>query len=198
MENMTYIETAGQRCQLLLGMLDEAMQKEDWEKAASLIELNPEFIAFGLNRVYDRLPAEYKFSIPINCYTHHGCGTAAVRKYVRRARKLLPVERRIPAGLLALPEIVVYRAGAEPIDSAANRISWTTSLDVARWFFNRARLAGEERHIYKGIIRPKRVIWYTDDRQEKEILQYRGVRQITEIDPDTLARDHDQGRRAED
>ena len=37
MENMTYFEAAGERCRLLLDMLDEAMQKEVWEKAASLI-----------------------------------------------------------------------------------------------------------------------------------------------------------------
>ena len=50
----------------------------------------------------------------------------------------MPIEKRIPVEMIGLPEIEVYRAGVEPLDKAAYRISWTTSLDVARWFYDRA------------------------------------------------------------
>ena len=106
-----------------------------------------------------------------------------VRKYVRRARKYAPVEDRIPAGMIGLSEIEVYRAGAEPLDKAAHRISWTTSLDVAKWFYDRAAARSKpQRHIYKGVIKPEQIIWYTDGRQEKEVMQYNSVRNIVELE----------------
>ena len=106
-----------------------------------------------------------------------------VRKYVRQARKYAPIEERIPAEMIGLPEIEVYRAGAEPLDKAAYRISWTTSLDVAKWFHDRAvaRLQAQ-RHIYKGVIKPEKIIWYTDDRQEKEVMQYNSVKNVVELE----------------
>ena len=164
-------------------LLNNAIQNENWEKVASLIELYPDFMADGLARVYPLLPVEYKFSIPINCYMHHGYLMPAICKYVRQARKLLPVERRVPAELLTLPEVMIYRAGAEPIGQAANRISWTTSLNVAKWFYERARLIREHRRLYKGVIAPDRIIWYKDGRKEKEVIQYRGVKDIVELNP---------------
>ena len=106
-----------------------------------------------------------------------------VRKYVRQARKYAPIEERIPAEMIGLPEIEIYRAGAEPLDKAAYRISWTTSLDVAKWFHDRAvaRLQ-PQRHIYKGVIKPEKIIWYTDDRQEKEVMQYNSVKNVVELE----------------
>ena len=156
---------------------------EDWEKVASLIKLNPDIMAEGLELVYRRLPDQYKYSIPTSCYTHNGDRMPIVRKYVRQARKYAPIEERIPAEMIGLPEIEIYRAGAEPLNKAAYRISWTTSLDVAKWFHDRAvaRLQ-PQRHIYKGVIKPEKIIWYTDDRQEKEVMQYNGVRNVVELE----------------
>lgn len=37
-------------------------------------------------------------------------------------------------------------------------------------------------HIYKGIIKPEKIIWYTDGRQEKEVMQYNSVRNIVELE----------------
>ena len=106
-----------------------------------------------------------------------------VRKYVRQARKYAQIEERIPAEMIGLPEIEIYRAGAEPLDKAAYRISWTTSLDVAKCFHDRAvaRLQ-PQRHIYKGVIKPEKIICYTDDRQEKEVMQYNSVKNIVELE----------------
>ena len=106
-----------------------------------------------------------------------------VRKYVRQARKYAPIEKRIPVEMIGLPEIEVYRAGVEPLNKAAYRISWTTSLDVARWFYDRAAtFRWPQHHIYKGIIKPEKIIWYTDGRKEKEVMQYNSVRNIVELE----------------
>lgn len=130
--------TEEERFNLVAEEYFEAVEYEDWEKIASLIKLNPDIMAEGLELVYRRLPDQYKYSIPTSCYTHNGDRMPIVRKYVRQARKYAPIEERIPAEMIGLPEIEIYRAGAEPLDKAAYRISWTTSLDVAKWFHDRA------------------------------------------------------------
>lgn len=163
--------------------LDDAVKNNDWEKVSSLIILNPDIMEDGLKRVYPLLPDEYKFSIPTECQTHNGDRMPGVRKYVRQARKYVPIEKRIPIEMIGLPEIEVYRAGVEPLDKAAYRISWTTSLDVARWFYDRAAtFRWPQGHIYKGIIKPEKIIWYTDGRKEKEVMQYNSVRNIVELE----------------
>ena len=173
----------------LFSKLMDAVEVEDWDEAASLIKLNEVLMAPGLERVYHLLPDEYKFRIPVECYTHHGDHLPTVRKYVRQARKLLPMEKRLPPELLRLPAITVYRAGEEAPEEAVNRISWTTSPEVALWFYNRAKLIRRPRRLYRGTIIPERIIWYTDGRSEKEVMQYRGVKQIAEIDPDDVPRE---------
>lgn len=175
--------TAEERFNLLVDKYFEAIECENWEKVSDLIELNPDIMAEGLKLVYRRLPDKYKYSIPIQCYTHNGDRMPIVRKYVRQARKYAPIEERIPAEMIGLPEIEVYRAGEETLDKATYRISWTTSLDVAKWFYDRAVARSQpRRHIYKGVIKPEKIIWYTDDRQEKEVMQYNSVRNIVELE----------------
>ena len=171
--------TEEERFNLLSKMFFEAIKHEDWQKVSDLIELNPNIMAEGLELVYRRLPDKYKYSIPVHCYTHNGDRMPVVRKYVRQARKYAPVEARIPAGMIGLPEIEVYRAEEESLDKAAYRISWTTCLDVAKLFYDRAEARSQpRRHIYKGVIKPEQIIRYTNDRQGKEVMQYSGVRNI--------------------
>lgn len=175
--------TEKERYDLLMAKLIDAMRNSDWDTISSLITFNACIMAVGLEAVYRILPDEYKFSIPTECHTHNGDHIPTVRKYVRQARKYAPIEKRIPAEMIALPEIEMYRAGEESLDKAAYRISWTTSIDVAKWFYDRAvaRLQ-PQRHIYKGIIKPEKIIWYTDGRQEKEVMQYNSVRNIVELE----------------
>ena len=179
----TILLTEKERLKLLTDKLFESVRYKDWEKVSGLIEMNPDIMATGLEMVYLRLPDRYKYSIPVQCYTHNGDRMSTVRKYVRQARKYAPIEKRIPARMIGLTEIEVYRAGVESLDKAAYRISWTTSLDVARWFYNRAAAGAQpQRHIYKGIIKPEKIICYTDERQEKEVMQYNSVRKIVELE----------------
>ena len=177
------LSTEEERLNLLADEYFEAVEYEDWEKVASLIKLNPDIMAEGLELVYRRLPNQYKYSIPTSCYTHNGDRMPIVRKYVRQARRYAPIEKRIPAEMIGLPEVEIYRAGEEPIDKAAYRISWTTSLDIAKWFYDRAVARRHPQiHLYKGIIKPEKIIWYTDGRQEKEVMQYNNVRNIVALE----------------
>ena len=96
--------TEEERFNLVAEEYFEAVEYEDWEKVASLIKLNPDIMAEGLELVYRRLPDQYKYSIPTSCYTHNGDRMPIVRKYVRQARKYAPIEERIPAEMIGLPD----------------------------------------------------------------------------------------------
>lgn len=145
-------------------MFQNALTQKNWERVYGLIAFNPDYMALWLEMAYPLLPAEYKFRIPVKCYTHNGDSMPTVRKYVRQARKWMPLEKRLPAELASLPEITVYRASAESITEAANYISWT----------------------------------FTNDRQEKEIMQYRNIKNIEELDPAPIPCKTHQGQSSED
>ena len=54
------LSTEEERLNLLADEYFEAIEYEDWEKVASLIELNPDIMAEGLELIYRRLPDQYK------------------------------------------------------------------------------------------------------------------------------------------
>ncbi len=166
----------------LMGRLLDACAKRDWEEACSLVMLNPVIMGDGLNLIYNDLPDEQKFMLPVECYTHHGDRVPAVRKYVRQAKKYMPIEKRVPADLLQVAEITVYRAGEEELRKAEHRISWTTSLERAKWFYDRnVNYLRRPSHLYQATIRPEQIIWYTDERNEQEVMQYGSVANVMEL-----------------
>ena len=168
---------------IVMPRLIEADERHDWEKVCDLIMLTPEIMSAGLKYVYDHLPDDLKFTLPVECYAQNGDRMPVVRKYVRQARKYAPIEKRIPPELQKKSVVEIYRAGDEPIELAKYRISWTTDLKVAQWFYDRALLCEQSpRHLYKGSIKPNQIIWYIDDREEREIMQYGSVHDISEID----------------
>lgn len=170
-----------ERRELLMPKLAAAVREGKWETVEAILLWNPEMMEIGLIYAYKYLPDEYRFSIPTDCYTHVGDHFPTVRKYVRQAIKYAPIEKRIPASMIAMPEITVYRAGREPLDKARYRISWTDKPEKAKWFYERALYYGApECHLYRGVIRPEKIIRYTDDRNESEVMQYNSVRDIEE------------------
>lgn len=153
---------------------------EEWEKFVDLtlacFEVMPEAFTF-----YDRLPDNLKYNFAIDAYTHHGDSIPAVRQAVRTARRYGKPD--LPPEIAAAETITIYRAGEEPIDKAKYRISWTTDYDVAAFFFGEY-IHRHANHIYKGTIRTADIIAYVDDREEKEVMQYRKVFDISDITPD--------------
>ena len=149
----------------------------EWEEfintALAVYEVMP--IAFQL---YDKVPDEYKYDFCTQAYINHGDSIPAVRKAVRSALKY--GKPKLPQEISEAESITVYRAGEEPIEKAKYRISWTTSMDVAL-FFLETYIGKHATHLYKGKIKPEKIIAYCDDRNEKEIMQYRNVFDIEEI-----------------
>lgn len=150
--------------------------KEFSERVQSIYEVMPE--AFEL--FYPDMPERYRRDFVIGCYEHHGDSVEACRRAVIE----LPASGldELPAELAGKERITVYRAGLEGIDETPDFISWTTSLDVAR-FFQRRHRGGS---IYRASIRPCDVIAYNDGRDEYEVLQYRGVFDVEEMEPERL------------
>lgn len=151
-----------------------------WDKfistALDVFEVMPEAFAF-----YDEIPDNLKYDFAVEAYQHHGDSIPAVRKAVRDAAKYGKAD--LPAELQAQEVITVYRAGEEDITKCKYRISWTTDRSVAEFFLN-TYIGRHAAYLYTAQIKPADVIAYTDDRDEKEILQYRKVFNIQDITPE--------------
>jgi len=158
-------------------ILLEHFYNEDWEMfmhiGLTVYQVMP--IAFAL---YDYIPNEYKYDFCTKAYTHHGDSIPAVRKAVRGALKY--GKPKLPQEMADAEYITVYRAGEEPIEKAKYRISWSASKEVAEFFLN-TYLGKHAKHLYKGKIKPNKIIAYTNDRSEQEIMQYANVYDIEEM-----------------
>ncbi len=154
------------------------MKAKDWDRFIDLAlcryEIMPEAFAF-----YDRIPDALKYDFAISAYTHHGDSIPGVRKAVRGALKY--GKPTLPDELITAKEIIVYRAGEEPINKAKYRISWTTDKAVADFFLKRY-CKKHAKYLYKGKINPEKIIAYVDDREEREIMQYRNVYDVELIE----------------
>ena len=164
---------------LFFPKLKEYYQNKQWQEYIDLTltvyELMP--LAFEF---YAEVPDSMKYQFAIDAYINHGDSVPAVRRAVRGAHKY--GRANLPSEMQGLETIVIYRAGEEPIEKCKYRLSWTTSYDVAKFFYDEYEFA-HANHIFKGMIKTCDIIGYTDERQEKEVLQYRKVYNITEITP---------------
>ena len=162
-----------------LPVIAELALSGEWEsfskQAQAVYEAMPEAFAY----FYGDMPEEFRRDFVIGCYMHHGDSVKECREAViglpRDGRGDLPEEYR------DMEELTVYRAGEEPIDEAAGRISWTLDESVARFFMYEYR-ARHANHLYRAHIRPSDVIAYTDDRSEREIIQHMGVYDVEEME----------------
>ena len=160
-----------------LPRLITAKNAGDWKEfiriALSIYEVLPEAFMY-----FEQVPDDLKYELAIGAYMHHGDSIPAVRKAVRSLSKY--PRPPLPDDLATADAVTVYRAGEEPKEKARFRLSWTTDKEVALFFLNtwNGRHAS---HLYQGKIRPARIIAYTDDRNEKEVIQYGGVYDVIEI-----------------
>ena len=70
---------------------------------------------------------------------------------------------------LSLPEsFTVYRGVA--VGKNPNGLSWTRSLDKAKWFANRFNNKGKKGYVQKAVITKDRVLAYFNTRDEEEIV----------------------------
>lgn len=125
----------------------------------------------------------------IDTYTNDGYKFP--RRVMLRAKKIAP---SIPAAerfgdLPAGDVLTVYRAASTPINKVRNDISWTINKDVALWFANRQGYMFDGTFndiytplpVYSGTIERDKIIAYTNDRNEYEVIQHGSVKNIVEL-----------------
>lgn len=128
-----------------------------------------------LDNGFEELPDCLKYTAIIRAYLENdGHKIPAIRKKVRELKKYGKPD--LPEWIKSQKEITIYRAGEEPIEKAKYRISWTTDLEEAKRILNRQW--NTAKYLYKGVIRTDKIITYTNEADEHEVMQYRNVRNI--------------------
>ena len=125
------------------------------------------------------------YNMIIQCYLYNGYNFP--KQIMLKAKQL---SRFIPDNIRCtdLPktkEVTIYRATASTAEQAKKEISWTINKDVGIWFAYRFHEAESmpDLHLYQGLIDYDKIIAYTNDRNEYEVIQHRNVRDIIEIFP---------------
>lgn len=170
--------------------LSTSFQNKDWF-SFSVIAFNKDYgvMCEAFKLYYDKLPDDKKYGFALHAYVHGGNNYPIVRKAVRNALKYKindHIEYDLPPELTDADEIEIYRAGEEPITTAKYRMSWTTSINIARYYYYEINNEDSPKHLYKGKIKPEHVIAYYDRKNDQEIVQYRHVYDIEEISPDSI------------
>ena len=162
-----------------LKILEDYAKAGDWEAVCCFISLQPFIMEEGFGLYYDRIPDEMKFDFVTSLYTHNGDGCANIRKALLEIRKY--GDPKLPDWVKDKDVITIYRGSNSGIRRAADAISWTTEKDVAEWFANRFIRVGKKGHVYEAKIKVDDILSYTNERLEREVMQYRKVFGVHEI-----------------
>jgi len=133
----------------------------------------------ALNKMYAEIPDSQKYQIVIDVYTNMRYQQRGILKYLRAIKNHAPEDMldAISEFIDSNNNIVVYRGGLHD-EKVSLKPSWTISKEKAIWFATKYNISGKDTVLYKGIIKANNIIAYTDCRSEKEIIQYRSVKNI--------------------
>ena len=163
---------------------EEAMLCEDRDSVSHCIFGYAETGAIVLQIGKHIIPKPIQYRIAIRLYVDKGDMYGEILDIVKNGKEYRPDDwnKEMPECIRNETTFTVYRAGKESIDEAAKSMSWTLCRDVAEWFAERHEYYGQgTQHLYKATISADDVIAFTNGRQEFEIIQYQGVRDIEEI-----------------
>jgi len=171
-----------------IAKIEDALNSKDYTTAAHYIDMadNWEHEQQALLLLYaDRIEdPKILFHLIMEVYTNDGYNFP--KKIIQKAKRIakeIPQEERL-SGLPAGDVITIYRGASKiyPGDYMRLRtaISWTTNKACAVWFANRRNGV-----VWKGTIDRNKIIAYTNDRNEYEIIQHMNVKNphICKIDP---------------
>lgn len=159
--------------------LRKGFQTGDWSGITLLSNMGDAL--YALNAVHERIPLEQLYEITLDVYTNSRISFTGCKKRIIELRKVRPDDylKELPEELEHTDPLIVYRATSSSIDQKiGTELSWTTNKDVAVWFYQ--RLLGDK-HLYKATIYKDKIIAYTNRRNEFEVLQHRGVKDIEEV-----------------
>lgn len=177
-EALTFLEEINR--QVFIDTLSRCKSANDWSAIALLGNRGKWTAANALKLVINQIPKDEKlYWLIIEIYVNNGYHFP--RSIIIKAKKLKPADylRDLPEEFTGVDPITVYRCSATPpekMGSVRNEISWTTNIDVAEWFYNReVNLFNHPAFMYKATISKEKIIAYTNDREEFEVIQHGGV-----------------------
>jgi len=133
----------------------------------------------ALKEVYEEIPDSQKYQIVVDVYTNMRYQQRGILKYLLAIKSLAPDDMldAISKYIDKNNNIVVYRGGLQD-EKISLKPSWTISKEKAIWFATKYNIRGQDSVLYRGDIKANKVIAYSDCRSEKEIIQYRSVKNI--------------------
>lgn len=166
------------------------MDRFEEEQAATRIYLCNSPLAALKEAVEDFNHPDIIYRLIIDVYIHDGYHFP--RGLIVRAKRLskaIPESERLP-GLFEGNVLTVYRATITPPEcphTIKYEPSWTISKEIAIWFAYHASFFDDNRplNIYTAQISREKIIAYSDDRHEKEVIQHGNVRNIQLMQPPT-------------
>lgn len=163
---------------------EEAMLRKEWESVSRCIYGYADTGAIVLQIGKRIIPKSIQYQIAIELYTDEDDLYGEILDIIKSGKEYRPDDwnSEMPECVRNETAFTIYRAGQESMDRAAKSMSWTLWRDVAEWFAERHEYYGQgAQHLYRATISADDVIAFTNARQEFEIVQYRGVRNIEEI-----------------
>lgn len=137
-----------------------------------------------LQYFYEALPIYDRYWATLDVYVSNGYNFP--KNLIFDLMKIRPTDylRELPLENFDNDEITIYRASTTYIHDEFGKtdlldeLSWTTSIDVASWFFERYERSGCNAYLYQGKIKKQDIIAYSNSRNEFEVIQFRGVNDI--------------------
>lgn len=166
--------------QIFFDTLQRCKSANDWSSIAILGNRGKWTATNALKLVINQIPKNEKlYWLIVEIYVNNGYHFP--RSIIIKAKKLKPTDylRDLPEEFTGVDSITVYRCSATPpekMESVRNEISWTTNIDVAEWFYNReVNLFNHPAFMYKATISKDKIVAYTNERNEFEVIQHGGV-----------------------
>lgn len=77
--------------------------------------------------------------------------------------------------------LIIYRGQGSKSTPINKAYSWTTDLEVAKFFRDRYNSLNEDKKLYSAKVKKDKVIYYTNDRKESEIIiNYKDLEEVAE------------------
>lgn len=162
-------------------VMQKGFQTGDWSEITMMG--NTGEALYALNLLHDRIPGDQLYRITIDVYTD--TRIPFPKKRILDLRKIRPSDylKELPERFADIDPITIYRATLSgDIAEVKKELSWTTDIDTALFFYGRNIHIGlKDVHLYQGTIEKSKIIAYTNQRNEFEVLQHMSVRNIEEV-----------------
>lgn len=149
---------------------NQCIVDKDYQRLLFLIDKPFRFKFY--EKFFNDISDNEKYEIFIDIYNSSEYGFDQLsREFIEKVFEYKPISQDDKGDNLSqLDDIItIYRGEGSLSTPYTKTYSWTTDIDVARWFANRFDENGK---IYKGHVKKENVLEYVEDRGESEILVY--------------------------